>query len=50
MLESEGSLLYLSVFLIDWAIWTAGVLAMACYIAIFADTFLKINLITRAMR
>ena len=49
-LEREGSLWYWSVLLADWTICTAGVLVTNCYAAVLGDTFLKINLITRAMR
>ena len=49
-LESEGSVPYFSVFVLDWALMTAGVYGLCGAAAILSDTFFKIKLVLRAMR
>ena len=49
-LEREGSMLFWSVFALDWALMTAGALAAACTVAIFSDTLQHVNFILKAMR
>ena len=49
-LESEGSVWYWSVFTLDWALMSAGVLPCGCALAILCDALQHVNLVSKAMR